>query len=70
MLKLFQKHVYCLYKQTKIKLKQWQNLFYVIVNANSTVQKQKWNNKACQCKCKHYRKCKRDYSWNPSSCIC
>ena len=29
----------------------------------------KWNNKACQCECKNYRKCKRDYSWNPSTCI-
>ena len=23
-----------------------------------------------QCECKNYRKCKKDYSWNPSTCIC
>ena len=31
---------------------------------------QKWNNKRCQCECKNYRKCKKHYSWNPSTCIC
>ena len=31
---------------------------------NSTVcnSNQKWNNKTCQCKCKNYRTCKKDYS--------
>ena len=29
-----------------------------------------WNNKACQCECKNYHKCKKDYSCNPSSRIC
>ena len=24
----------------------------------------------CQRECKHYHKCKKDYSWNPSTCIC
>ena len=24
----------------------------------------------CQCECKHCHKCKKDYSWNPSKCIC
>ena len=30
---------------------------------NSTIfhSKQKWNNKTCQCECKSYRKCKKDY---------
>ena len=28
---------------------------------------QKWNNDKCQCEC---HACKKDYSWNPSSCIC
>ena len=28
--------------------------------------KQKWNNKTCQCECKNYQKCEKDYSWNPS----
>ena len=32
--------------------------------------KQKQNNKTCRCECKSYRKCKKDYSWNPSTCIC
>ena len=31
---------------------------------------QKWNNKICQCKCKTYHKCKKDYSSSPSTCIC
>ena len=31
---------------------------------------QKWNNKTCQWECKNYSKCKKDYSWNPSTCIC
>ena len=30
----------------------------------------KWNNKTCQCKCKNYRTSKKDYSWDPSTCIC
>ena len=29
---------------------------------------QKWN-KTCQCEFKNY-KCKKDYSWNPSTGIC
>ena len=31
---------------------------------------QKWNNGTCQFECKNYRKYKKDYSWNPSTCIC
>ena len=33
---------------------------------NSTIcnSNQKWNNKTCQCECKNYRTCKKDYSWN------
>ena len=33
---------------------------------NSTIcnSSQKWNNKTCQCECKYYWKCKKDYSWN------
>ena len=30
---------------------------------------QEWNIKTCQCECKNYRKCKKDYIWNPSACI-
>ena len=53
-------------------LKQWQNIFHVIVNVNSIVQisNQKRKNETCQCECKNYRRCKKDYSWNPSTCIC
>ena len=38
---------------------------------NSTIcnSNQKCNNKTRQCECKNYRVCKKDYSWNPSSCI-
>ena len=32
--------------------------------------KQKWNNKKCKCECKNYDKCEKDYSCNPSTCIC
>ena len=31
---------------------------------------EKLNNKTYQCECKNYRKCKKDFSWNPSTCIC
>ena len=34
------------------------------------MQIEKWNNKICQCECKSYHNCKRDYSWNPSTYIC
>ena len=56
-----------------MKLKQSQNIFHVIVHANSIVKtchsNQKWNNKTCQCECKNYQKCKKDYSWNPNTSI-
>ena len=39
-------------------------------NSTSCNSNQKWNNKICQYKCKSYHKCKKDYSWNPSTCIC
>ena len=32
--------------------------------------KQKLNNKTFQCEFKNYHKCEKDYSWNPSTCIC
>ena len=32
---------------------------FTMVNFNFN---QKWNNKMCQCECKNYRKCKKDYS--------
>ena len=27
--------------------------------------KQKQNNKTCQCECKNFCKCDKDYGWNP-----
>ena len=38
-------------------------------NSTTCNSKQKWNSTTCQCDCKNYRKCKKDYSWNPSACI-
>ena len=26
--------------------------------------------KTCQLECINYRTCKKDYNWNPSTCIC
>ena len=28
-----------------------------------------WNNDKCQCEYKNYCTCKKDYNWNPSTCI-
>ena len=39
-------------------------------NSTTCNSNQKWNNKTYQCECKNYRKCKKDYSCNPSTCIC
>ena len=40
-----------------MKLKQWQNIFHVIVSATRN-SNQKWNIKTCQCVCENCRKCK------------
>ena len=57
-----------------MKLKQWQNIFHVIVkckfNSTRCNSDQKWNNETCQCECKNYRKCQNGYSWNSSIYIC
>ena len=39
---------------------------------NSTIcnSNKKRNNETCQCECKNYRTCKKEYSWDPSTCIC
>ena len=39
-------------------------------NSKTCNSNQKWNNKTCQYECKNYRKFKKGYSWNPSTCIC
>ena len=31
-------------------------------NSTACNSNKKWNNKTCQCECKNYRKCKKDYS--------
>ena len=41
------------------------------LNSKTGKLKRIWNNKrTCQCECKNYPKYKKDYSWNPSTCIC
>ena len=53
-----------------MKLKQWQNIFLVTVNANPIVQHVIQNKKGIsQCECKNYNY-EKYYSWNPSTCIC
>ena len=39
-------------------------------NSTTCNSSQKWNIKTSQCECKNYRKCKKGYSWNPSTYIC
>ena len=39
-------------------------------NSATCNSNQKWNNKTCQCECKNYHKCEKDYSWNASTWIC
>ena len=40
------------------------------VNSTTCTTNQKWNNQTCQRECKNYRRCKKDYSWNLTTCIC
>ena len=61
-----------------MKLKQWQNIFHVIVNANSIAQYiieitkriTKHADVNVNIIIKNYHTYKKDYSWNPSTCIC
>ena len=61
-----------------MKLKQWQNIFHVIVNANSIAQYIieiknriiKRANVNVKIIIKNYHTYKKDYSCNPSTCIC
>ena len=39
-------------------------------NSTTCNSKHKWSNKTCQCECKYYRKFKKDYISNPSTCFC
>ena len=56
-----------------MKLKQLQNIAYVIVNANSIVKRliQMKNGiiKHVSINLKYYSKCKKDYCWNQSTCV-
>ena len=38
-------------------------------NSTTCDSNQKWNNDKCQCECKKDRMCKKDYSWNLTTCI-
>ena len=40
------------------------------LNSKTCNSNQKWYNKTCQCKCKIYHKCEKDYSWYPITCVC
>ena len=40
------------------------------LNSTTCNSNKKWNNETCQFECKKYCACKKDYSWNPSKCIC
>ena len=57
-----------------MKLKQWQNIFQVIVNTNSieqhVVQNKNGIVKNVNVNVKIFLKVKKDYSLNPSTCIC
>ena len=39
-------------------------------NSTTCNSKQIWNNETCKCECKNYHKREKDYSQNPSRCIC
>ena len=39
-------------------------------NSTTCNLNQKQNNEICKCEFKNYYTCKKDYSWNPSTCIC
>ena len=48
-------------------------IFHVIENGNSIVQhnsNHKWNIDKCKSEFKKCDKCKKDYSWNSSPCVC
>ena len=57
-----------------MKLKQWQNIFHVVINPNSIVQHvvQIKNGiiKHANVNVKIIVSAKKYYSWNPSTCIC
>ena len=40
------------------------------LNSTTCSSNQKENNKKCQCECKNYHTCKKDYGWDPGTCVC
>ena len=54
-----------------MKVKQWQDIFHVIVNTNSIAQHViQIKNLIISMWIKNYHKWKTDHSWNSSTCIC
>ena len=53
----------------KMKVKQGQSIFQVIVSTTCNSEQNR-NNKTCKSEWKNYHKCEKDYSCNPTSCIC
>ena len=54
--------------KTLVKQTSWNcNCKFNITICNSN---QELNNAKCQYECKMYQTCKKDYSWNPRTCIC
>ena len=39
-------------------------------DGENVIVKSMWNNDKCQCECKKHHICKKDYVWNPATCIC
>ena len=39
-------------------------------NSTTCNSNQIWNDKTCQCECKNYGRCKKDYSWNFGKGFC
>ena len=53
-------------KMAKHILCDWKYKF----NSTTDNLNHKWNDEICQCECKSYGTCKKDYSWNPRTYIC
>ena len=39
-------------------------------NSTTCNSNKEWNNKISQCEFRNYHQCRKEYSWNPSTCIC
>ena len=56
-------------KETKTMTKHISCYLKCKHNSTTCNSNQKRNNKLCQCERKNYRKCKKKYSWDLSTCI-